>query len=60
MILTSRTTPEELAAAADECIARTRAAQGLPPHIEDDAALDRLAMLIDVDPPVATAKRGAA
>lgn len=58
MILTHKTTPEELAAAADECIARTRAAQGLPPHIENEALLDQLATLIDVDPPVA--KRGAA
>lgn len=42
--------PEQLHVAAVELHHRSRAAQGLPPHIEDDAVLDQLAVLADPEP----------
>jgi hypothetical protein len=42
-------TADELAAAAAALIARSRAAQGLPPVIDDPAAVRRIAALITRD-----------
>lgn len=53
--------PAQIRAAAHEIFVRSRSEQGLPPQIENEAVLDRLATLIDVDPVVDPAvKRGAA
>lgn len=49
--------PEQLRAAAAECRERTRREQGLPPCIENEALLDQLAALIDIDPPSPAPRR---
>lgn len=52
-------TPDELRAHALAAVARTRAAQGLPPTVTDPAALSRLSVLFAPRPEPARASRRA-
>jgi len=47
-------TPDEVAAAAERLVERSRREQGLPRYVEDPAVLERVAAILRLSPVVRT------